>query len=106
MGVLLRTKGNAEVAMPRVVTFETRPVSNVTTLGFATLGLLFVGLALNIVCLILLLRNYKRSPIFGIVGSVLYFPAAIADQTGLFSSLSPDRKCTRLNSLQRCISFA
>src|SRR2546427_2174788 len=67
---------------------ETRPVSNVTTLGLATLGLLFIGLALNIASLILILRHYKRSPIFGIVGSVLYFPA-IADQTGLFSSLSP-----------------
>jgi len=68
---------------------ETRPVSNVTTLGFATLGLLFVGLALNIACLILTLRHYKRSPIFGIIGSVLYFPAALADQTGQFSMLSP-----------------
>jgi len=48
---------------------ETRPVSNVTTLGFATLGLLFIGLALNIASLILILRHYKRSPIFGIVGS-------------------------------------
>src|SRR5437879_6691090 len=105
MGVLLRTKGNAEVAMPRVVTFETRPVSNVTTLGFATLGLLFVGLALNSVCLILLLRNYKRSPIFGIVGSVLYYPAAIADQTGLFSSLSPPAGITYVEVVEGIVAI-
>src|SRR5207245_11520612 len=67
---------------------ETRPVSNVTTLGFATLGLLFIGLALNIASLILILRHYKRSPIFGIVGSVL------------------DRKSTRLNSSHGSISYA
>ncbi len=68
---------------------ETRPVSNVTTVGYTTLGLLFVGLALNVACLVLTLRHYKRSPIFGIIGSILYFPAVIADQTGQFSSLSP-----------------
>ena len=84
---------------------ETRPVSNVTTLGFATLGLLFVGLALNIVCLILLLRNYKRSPIFGIVGSVLYFPAAIADQTGLFSSLSPPAGITYVEVVEGIVAI-
>ncbi len=68
---------------------ETRPISKITTLGYTTLALLFVGLALNVACLVLTLRHYRRSPIFGIIGSILYFPAMIADQTGLFSSLSP-----------------
>ena len=79
----------ADFALTPLGGLETRPVSNITTLGFATLGLLFVGLALNIACFILILRHYKRSPIFGITGSVLYLPAAIADQTGQFSTLSP-----------------
>ena len=68
---------------------ETRDVSKVSSTGVATLGLLFTGLALNVICLILLLRNYRRAPIFGVVGSLLYFPAPIAEATGQFSSLSP-----------------
>jgi len=68
---------------------ETRPVANVTTTGVATLGLLFTGLTLNVICLILILRHYKRAPIFGIIGSLLYFPAPIAEFTGQFSSLRP-----------------
>jgi hypothetical protein len=57
---------------------ETRPIPDVTTTGLATLGFLFVGLGLNVICLILLLRHYRRTTIFGMIGSVLYFPAAIA----------------------------
>jgi hypothetical protein len=68
---------------------ETRPVEDVTTTGVATLGLLFTGLALNVVCLILILRHYKRALIFGVVGSLLYFPAPIAEATGQFSKFSP-----------------
>jgi len=68
---------------------ETRPLSQITTLGMATLGLVFAGLALNIACLALTLRRYRRSPVLGIIGSILFFPAMIADQTGQFSSLSP-----------------
>ena len=64
---------------------ETRPIPDVTTTGLATLGLLFIGLGLNVICLVLLLRGYGRAPIFGVIGSLLYFPAAIADQTGQFS---------------------
>jgi len=55
----------------------------------ATLGLIFAGLALNIACLVLTLKRYRRSPALGIIGSILFFPAMIADQTGQFSNLSP-----------------
>jgi hypothetical protein len=85
---------------------ETRPVSQVTTLGVATLGLLFTGLALNIICLVLLLRHHKRAPIFGIIGSLLYFPAAIADQTGMFSSLSPPTAITYVELVEAIIAIA
>jgi len=68
---------------------ETRPLSQITTLGMTTLGLVFAGLALNIACLVLTLRRYKRSTLLGIIGSILFFPAMIADQTGQFSNLSP-----------------
>ncbi len=85
---------------------ETRPISNVTTVGFTTLGLLFVGLALNVICLVLTLRHYRRSPMFGMIGSVLYFPAAIADQTGQFSTLTPPAGITYVEVLEAIVAIA
>jgi hypothetical protein len=85
---------------------ETRPVANVTTTGVATLGLLFTGLALNIICLILTLRHYKRAPIFGIIGSLLYFPAPIAEFTGQFSSLKPPIGIAYLEVIEAIIAIA
>ena len=95
----------ADFALTPLGGLETRPVSKVTTLGFATLGLLFVGLALNVVCLILTLRRYKLSPIFGIIGSILYFPAAIADQTGQFSTLSPPTGITYVEVIEAFVAI-
>jgi len=84
---------------------ETRPASKFTTLGVATLGLVFVGLALNVISLILTLRHYNRSPIFGIVGSILYFPAAVADQTGQFSTLSPPAGITYVEVIEAIVAI-
>jgi hypothetical protein len=85
---------------------ETRPIPNVTATGLATLGLLFIGLALNVICLILLLRHYRRAPIFGMIGSLLYFPAAIADQTGQFSSLTPPTGITYVEVIEAIVAIA
>ena len=84
---------------------ETRPVSKVTNIGLTTLGLLFVGLALNAVCLILTIRNYERSPIFGILGSILYFPAVVADQASQFSSLPPPPAITYVEALEALVAI-
>ena len=85
---------------------ETRPVSDVTTTGIATLGLLFTGLGLNVICLVLILRYYRRAPIFGMIGSLLYFPAAIADQTGQFSSLTPPTGITYVEVIEAIVAIA
>ena len=85
---------------------ETRPVADVTSTGIATLGLLFIGLGLNVICLVLLLRRYGRAPIFGVIGSLLYFPAAIADQTGQFSSLSPPTGITYVEVIEAIVAIA
>ena len=68
---------------------ETRPPAQVTTFGLATLGLLFVDLALDVVSLVLLFYRPRRSPILAIIAGILYFPAFLAEQTGYFSSLRP-----------------
>jgi uncharacterized membrane protein YhfC len=70
-----------------VARLETRSASNITSLGLATLGLIFVGLALAIVSLVLLFRRSPRTPIVALVAAVLYFPCAMADLTGNFSSV-------------------
>jgi hypothetical protein len=85
---------------------ETRDVSKVSSIGVATLGLLFTGLALNVICLILLLRNYRRAPIFGVVGSLLYFPAPVAEATGQFSSLSPPTGIAVIEVIEAIIAIA
>ncbi len=85
---------------------ETRPVSYVTTVGVTTLALLFVGLGLNVICLVLTLRHRKRSPVFGMIGSVLYFPAAIADQTGQFSTLTPPTGISYVEVIEAIVAIA
>jgi uncharacterized membrane protein YhfC len=76
-----------DILLTPVARLETRSASNITSLGLATLGLIFVGLALAIVSLILLFRRSPRTPIVAIVAAVLYFPCAMADLTGNFSSV-------------------
>jgi uncharacterized membrane protein YhfC len=76
-----------DILLTPVARLETRSASNITSLGLATLGLIFVGLALAIVSLVLLFRKSPRTPIVAIVAAVLYFPCAMADLTGNFSSV-------------------
>ncbi len=85
---------------------ETRPIPDVTNTGLATLGLLFIGLGLNVICLFLLLRHYGRASIFGVIGSLLYFPAAIADQTGQFSTLTPPTGITYVEVIEAIVAIA
>jgi uncharacterized membrane protein (DUF2068 family) len=75
-----------DILLTPVARLETRSASNITSLGLATLGLIFVGLALAIVSLVLLFRRSPRTPIVAIVAAALYFPCALADLTGNFSS--------------------
>ena len=65
---------------------ETRSISNTTTIGLATLVFLFIGLTLNVGSLIALFRRPQLAPTLAIIGSIFFFPAIIADQSGLFST--------------------
>ena len=85
---------------------ETRNVSNVTSIGTATLGLLFTGLGLNIICLVLLLRHHRRAPAFGVIGSLLYFPAPLAELTGHFSSQTPPAAIAYLEVIESLLAIA
>jgi len=85
---------------------ETRNVSNVSSTGIATLGLLFTGLGLNVICVVLLLRHYRRAPVFGVIGSLLYFPAPIAELAGQFSSQTPPTAIAYLEVIESIIAIS
>jgi hypothetical protein len=84
---------------------ETRDVAGVTVVGYATLALLFVGLALSIVALVLLFRGSRRSPIVAIVAAALYFPAPLVEQLGLFSKFQPPIAIARLELVQTAVAL-
>ena len=85
--------------------FETRPVSGITTLGFVTLGLIFLGLALIVGSLALLFRKSPRVSTLAILGLLLYFPALIADRTGLFAALPSPGAITIVEIVQAIIAI-
>jgi hypothetical protein len=105
LAIVLAVYAVFDVLLTPVGQLETRPVADVKVLGFVTLGLLFVGLALAVVSLILLFRGSPRAAMVAVAAGVLYFPAAIADQTGLFSSLSPPTAIARLELAQSVVAL-
>lgn len=84
---------------------ETRDPAKVTGLGYAVLGLLFIGLALGIVALVLLFRSSRRAPMLAIVAAVLYLPAFLAEQVGLFSALRPPIAIQRVEWVQAVLAI-
>ncbi len=84
---------------------ETRPSADVTTVGFITVSLFFVGLALSVASLVLLFSKPRTSPIVAIIAGILYFPVFIADQTGYFSSLQPPIAIGVLEIVQALVSL-
>lgn len=83
---------------------ETRDPAKLTGLGYAVLGLLFIGLALAIVALVLLFRSSRRAPIVAVVAAVLYLPAFLSEQAGLFSALRPPVAIQRVEWVQAAVA--
>jgi hypothetical protein len=84
---------------------ETRNPANVTVLGIVALVLLFIGLILGIIAFVLLFRRSSRSSVFAIVAAVLYFPAALSELTGLFSSLKAPAAIAWLELVQSVVAL-
>ena len=85
---------------------ETRSFSNITSLGLTTLIVLFAALAINVISLILLFRKPRLASMLAIIGSILFFPALIADQTGLFSSQTAPMAITVLEWVTTVVLLA
>ena len=84
---------------------ETRNPADVTTLGLATLGLLFTGLLLGVVSLVQLFYKPRRSLTLAIVTGILFLPAVITEQAGYFSSLRPPIAIETLEIIQALVSL-
>jgi hypothetical protein len=93
-----------DVLLTPIAGVETRPVAKVTGVGFAVLGLLFVGLALAIVALVLLFRRSRRSPILAIVAALLYLPAFATEQLGQFSAVTAPIGIQRIEFIQAIVA--
>lgn len=91
LGVTLVAYVVCDILLTPPAGLETRDPAKVTGLGYAVLGLLFIGLALAIVALVLLLRRSRRAPIVAVVAAVLYLPASLQSKLAFF------RLCDRLS---------
>jgi len=72
------------------VGFETRPQSHLKTLGYLAISTIFIGLALDLASIILLL--FKRARVrlasgLPIVSSILFLLVVFVDRTGSFFSV-------------------
>jgi len=70
---------------------ETRSPSHVRPLGFATLGLLILGVGLAVVSLVLIFRRRDRPMRIAAWAGVLYYPVFLTDQFGIFSDYGPPK---------------
>ena len=84
---------------------ETRTLANTTTTGYATVGLLFLGLALIIASLVSLAIGPRRSSVLAIVGALLYFPVFLADYTGQFSASPAPSAIASLEIVQALVAI-
>ena len=85
---------------------ETRTLAELTPqTGYATLGLLFIGLILIIASLVSVGIGPRRASILAIVGALLYFPAFLADYTGQFSTATASTTITSLEIVQALVAI-
>lgn len=67
--------------------FETRPATDLKTVGYIAIGTIFTGLALDVVSFALLFSRVRLASALAIVGSVLFFFPVVGDRTGSFFSV-------------------
>ncbi len=67
--------------------FETRPPSDLKTVGYIAIGTIFAGLILYIASIGLLFKRVRLASSLAIVASILFFFPIFGDQTGSFFSV-------------------
>ena len=67
--------------------FESRPATDLKTVGYIAIGTIFAALALDLVSFAFLFRRVRLASSLAIVGSILLFLPIFGDQAGLFFSV-------------------
>jgi hypothetical protein len=67
--------------------FETRPPTDLKTVGYIAIGTIFAGLILDLASIALVFRRARLASSLAIVGSILFYFPIFGDQTGSFFSL-------------------
>jgi hypothetical protein len=67
--------------------FESRPATDLKTVGYIAIGTIFSALALDVASFALLFRRARLASILAIVSSILLFFPIVGDQAGSFFSV-------------------
>jgi hypothetical protein len=67
--------------------FETRPATDLKTVGYIAIGTIFAGLILDLASIALLFTRVRLASRLAIVGSLLFFFPVVGDRTGSFFSV-------------------
>lgn len=67
--------------------FETRPATDLKTVGYIAIGTIFAALILDVASFALLFRRVRLASSLAFVGSILLFFPIFGDQAGLFFSV-------------------
>src|SRR3989454_6432205 len=86
--------------------FETRPATDLKTVGYIAIGTIFTGLALDVASFALLFRRVRLASSLAIVGSILFFFPIIGDRAGSFFSLPIPPAINMLEYLLVVVLFA
>jgi hypothetical protein len=69
------------------VGFETRPATDLKTVGYIAIGTIFTGLALDVASFALLFRRVRWASSLAIVASILFFFPIVGDRADSFFSV-------------------
>lgn len=67
--------------------FETRPQSDLKTIGYIAIGTIFTGLTLFLLSIAFLFRRVRLASKLAIIASILFFVPVIGDRAGAFFSV-------------------
>src|SRR5438874_6233197 len=67
--------------------YETRPATDLKTVGYIAIGTIFAGLILDLASIVLLFMRVRLASSLAIVGSILFFFPIFGDRIGSFFSL-------------------
>ena len=68
--------------------FERRPPTDLTFIGYISIGSVALGILLDLIATVMILRRVGSASLLAIVGSVLFLVPNVTDKMGVFFSLA------------------